>query len=225
MSATEYRHKEPNYFEDGRKEMHRFVPLSATRLLEIGCGNGAFAASLKNSRNVHITAIEAYPPAAEIAQTRLDKVYCSNIESGLESIGSERFDCIILNDVLEHLVDPWDALRRLRKVLKANGSVVASIPNIRYLPVFKEYVFLADWKYREHGVLDKTHLRFFSRKSLFQLFLSSGYQVEKIEGINPLTFSWKVSMINKLLAGRLEDTRFKQFACVASPNTEQGQPE
>lgn len=221
MSDATYETKEVNYFEDRREEMHPFIPPRASRMLEVGCGNGAFAAHLKKSRAIHITAIEAHPPAAEVAKSRLDRVVCASIESGLSEIAGEHFDCILLNDVLEHLVDPWRALRLLREFLAADGVVVASIPNVRYLPVLKEYLFQAQWKYREYGVLDRTHLRFFSRKSMYELFSSSGYEVDRIEGINPLVFSWKISFINRLLAGGLEDTRFKQFACVASRGVDQ----
>ena len=215
MVDTSYQNKEANYFEDRREEMHPFIPNAASTLLEVGCGNGAFAANLKMVRNIHVTAIEPHPPAAEAARRRLDRVFCGSVESQLPMIESERFDCIVLNDVLEHLVDPWEELRLLRSLLSPDGVVVASIPNVRYLPVLKDYVLRAQWQYRDFGVLDRTHLRFFTKSGMEDLFRASGYQLDSITGINPLKFSWKMKLIDTAVGGRIADARFKQFACVA----------
>ena len=93
--------------------------------------------------------------------------------------------------------------------------IVGSLPNVRYMPVFKEFVIGGDWRYQRDGVMDQTHLRFFTRNSIPALFDQSGYQIQTLQGINPINFPWKFGLLNKLLMGRLEDTRFKQFAFVA----------
>jgi 2-polyprenyl-3-methyl-5-hydroxy-6-metoxy-1,4-benzoquinol methylase len=196
MTDTSYAGKTADYFEDRRDEMLPFIPIGARHVLEVGCGNAAFAAHLKTQRRVEVTAIEAHPDA-------------------LPKLAGEHFDCIVLNDVLEHLVDPWDVLTRLRHFLAPDGVVVASIPNIRYHPVFKEFVLQGRWQYRQDGVMDRTHLRFFTRQSMQELFVSTGYAMRRIEGINAISLPWKFSLLNQLCGQALADTRFKQFACVA----------
>ena len=154
--------------------------------------------------------------AAELAGARLDEVHELKLgETDLAFLG--QFDAIVCNDVLEHLYDPWKVLADVRPLLRPNGCVVASIPNIRYYPVFSELIVDADWHYKEDGVMDWTHIRFFTRKSLCRLFESSGYRITRLEGLNATSFGFKWNLINKLTRGRLDDTRYRQFACVASP--------
>jgi 2-polyprenyl-3-methyl-5-hydroxy-6-metoxy-1,4-benzoquinol methylase len=215
MTDTSYAGKTADYFEDRRDEMLPFIPIGARHVLEVGCGNAAFAAHLKTQRRVEVTAIEAHPAAADVAHDRVDRLLSSSIEDALPKLAGEHFDCIVLNDVLEHLVDPWDVLTRLRHFLAPDGVVVASIPNIRYHPVFKEFVLQGRWQYRQDGVMDRTHLRFFTRQSMQELFVSTGYAMRRIEGINAISLPWKFSLLNQLCGQALADTRFKQFACVA----------
>ena len=83
--------------------------------------------------------------------------------------------------------------------------------------MFKDLVLNANWTYRKTGVLDQTHPRFFTHRSLHGQFNSSGYQIDRIEGINPVDVSWRFELVNALVGQRLNDTRFKQFACVVRP--------
>lgn len=216
MADTSYAAKTENYFENTRPEMQLYIPATAQRMLEVGCGNAAFAASVKRSRPLHVTAIEGYAPAAEAAQSRVDRLLAMPLEDALPLLDGERFDCIVMNDVLEHLVDPWAALKSLRPLLSPSGVVVASIPNVRYFSVFKEYLLEGQWKYQRDGVMDRTHLRFFTRKSMVDLFQDSGYTMQSVVGINGMEkFPFKFAMLNKLMGGSLDDARFIQFACVA----------
>jgi 2-polyprenyl-3-methyl-5-hydroxy-6-metoxy-1,4-benzoquinol methylase len=193
-----------------------FIPDTARTVLEVGCGEGKFAAALKAIRNVHITGIEPFEDAARLAQGRVDTLLNLPIEEALGRLDGTTFDCIVLNDVLEHLVDPWGVLRALARRLSENGSVVASIPNVRYLPVLKDYFQAGKWQYASYGVLDQTHLRFFTRRSLVQLFEPSGLRLVQVQGINGLSkMPWKFSLLNHLTRGSFDDTRFQQFACVA----------
>lgn len=217
MSDAGYNSKSSQYYTSARPEMLQFVPADTKTVLEVGCGGADFAALLKAERGVNVTAIEAYPAAAEVARSRVDRLLAGSLEDSLRELAGERFDCIVMNDVLEHLVDPWAALRGLAGVLAPSGSFVASIPNVRYMPVFKEYLLEGQWRYRSDGVMDETHLRFFSASSMRDLFSSSGYRVVRHEGINPTKFPWKFALLNRLMGGSLADTRFKQFACVAVP--------
>lgn len=215
MVDASYSGKYEEYFEYPRREMLDFVPVGTRRLLEVGCGSASFAVLLKQRAPVHVTAVEAHEPSAARARERVDRLLCASIETALPSLAGERFDCIVLNDVLEHLVDPWQALAQLKPLLAPEGVVVASLPNVRYLPVFKDYVFRALWRYQDDGVLDRTHLRFFSHHSMRELFDFAGLEVQRLEGINPTAVSWKFGVLDFVTRGALADTRFKQFACVA----------
>lgn len=212
-----YAAKDSPYFDNAREEMLPFVPAAATRLLELGCGNAGFAALLKRQRTVHVTGVEPFAAAADVAATRVDRLLRAGVEQALPLLQGELFDCIVLNDVLEHLVDPWAVLRDLRPLLAAGGALVASIPNVRYLPVLKQYLLHGQWRYQQDGVLDRTHLRFFTRPSMAAMFDESGWSVERCEGLHPIPVSWKFRGLNALAGGRLADTRFRQFACVARP--------
>lgn len=215
MASDQYLGKVKHYFSLHREEMAPFVPNGIRTLLEVGCGTGAFASSLKVQRGIHVTGIEPQPSAAETASAVLDRVLALDVDAGLSELKGEKFDCVVFNDVLEHLVDPWNALTKVGHLLAPGGVVVASIPNIRYMPALKEFVIGGDWRYQVDGVMDRTHLRFFTRKSIDSLFASSGYRLQTVQGINGLTFPWKFALLNKLAGGRLDDTRYQQFACVA----------
>jgi hypothetical protein len=98
--------------------------------------------------------------------------------------------------------------------LQDNGVVVASIPNIRYYRILKEYIVRGNWEYKSHRVMDIGHLRFFTYKSIIKMFSQAGYKILKIEGIHP-TSSRTFTIINLLLFKALSDARYKHFAVVA----------
>lgn len=209
-----YQGKPSTYFNYGRREMLHFVPIEARRILEVGCGEGEFATHLKAERPVHVTGVEPFAAAAGVANSRLDRVLPVDINTGIRELNGEQFDCIVCNDVLEHLVDPWDTLTRLRPLLSPKGVLVASLPNMRFMPIFKALVLKGDWRYVEQGVMDRTHLRFFTRTSMQALFEESGYEVMHMQGINAMQFPWKFALLNKLTGGSLDDARFLQYASV-----------
>ena len=215
MNTTGYNAKSTAYFKYGRREMMPFVPEAALHILEIGCGEGEFAANLKAERSVHITGIEPFESAANVAVDRLDRVLIAEVDTGIVELQGELFDCIVCNDVLEHLVDPWITLKRLRQLIAPGGTLVASLPNMRFMPALKELVLKGEWRYVEQGVMDRTHLRFFTQKSMHALFEESGYKVSCMQGINAIEFPWKFRLLNRLTLGALTDAQFQQFACVA----------
>jgi 2-polyprenyl-3-methyl-5-hydroxy-6-metoxy-1,4-benzoquinol methylase len=210
------------YFYKERQEMLRFLPAHAKYFLDVGCAGGSFGESLKSRYSAEVWGVEPNEYAASVASQKLDKVICDMFACTLD-MPKSYFDCIIFNDVLEHLVDPYTALLYCKQLLKAKGVVVASIPNVRYFDNIWNLIVLKDWEYADYGILDRTHLRFFTRKSLLATFSSLGYQVERIEGINPLEqehpyqvrkFKW----LNRFAWNQLEDMRYLQYAVVARPN-------
>ncbi len=206
----------PEYYGHPRREMAGFVPRSTKVMLDIGCGAGAFAAGLKqDGRSLEIWGVEMTPEAAKLATEVLDKVLVGDIVSVLPDLPLGRFDCIVLNDVLEHVIHPEEVLARIQPLLAPGGVVVASIPNVRYFFNVWNLVAGGRWDYTDEGILDRTHLRFFTRSSMKRMFQQKGYRVESMQGINP-TGSLKFQLMNVLTLGRWSDMKFLQFAVVAS---------
>jgi 2-polyprenyl-3-methyl-5-hydroxy-6-metoxy-1,4-benzoquinol methylase len=197
-----------------RTEMYRYLPIDARTFLDVGCGEGGFGELIKMQRNAEVWGIELFSQAAEKAKDRLDQVYVGNIETDQFDLPDEYFDCIVFNDVLEHLYYPWDVLKKVKKLLKVNGYIVASIPNIRYYVQIKKLLQKGDWDYEKWGIMDRTHIRFFTLNSINKMFEESGYRIQQIQGINSENFPWKLGLLNRLLGNRLDDMRYLQFACV-----------
>ena len=201
--------------------MRAFVPAEARVILDVGCGDGAFAAGLRDERRredreLEIWGLEMDPEAAARATDRLDHVLAGSAEERVAELPPGRFDCVVLNDLLEHLAWPERLLRDLRPVLAPGGVLVASIPNVRYFFNVWDLAVRGDWEYHDEGIRDRTHLRFFTRASMHGLFARAGYRLRHQEGINP-TGSWRFRLANLLALGRLDDLRYLQFACVADP--------
>lgn len=182
--AKAYADKRSDYYDCLRPEMMSLIPTSCQRLLDVGCGSGAFASAIKQKLGCEAWGVEPEPASAAVAASRLDRVICAPFTEGL-AITEHTFDCIIFNDILEHLVDPAQALLYAKTLLRVGGTVVASIPNIGHFPTIWQLVRHGQWKYTERGILDKTHLRFFTRHSIREMFTNCGFSNFHIEGINP----------------------------------------
>jgi 2-polyprenyl-3-methyl-5-hydroxy-6-metoxy-1,4-benzoquinol methylase len=217
-----YDSKPDYYFEWARAEMLPFVPADCRRVLDIGCGTGAFGELLKQTRKIEIWGVEPVKPAAAKASARLDHVINGTFDPETK-LPAGFFDCVVFNDVLEHMVAPEQALRYAKALLSQGGVIVASIPNIRYLGVLWQLVFHGRWEYADAGVLDKTHLRFFTKSSIVKMFQSEGYSLESICGINaygsPPGAGRRLrrahQLANALFLGKFGDMKFPQFAVVA----------
>lgn len=208
--------KPDDYFIQTRPEMLDYIPKSAERILEAGCASGLFGAQLKKRSNVEVWGIEYDSESAERAREKLDIVLAGDILQLSDHLPDAFFDCVVFNDVLEHLIDPFAVLLKLKGKLARNGVVVCSIPNIRFFYALKDFIVHKQWKYEDAGIMDKTHLRFFTKKSIIDMFDHLGYRIVLLQGINGID-SWKFSLLNALSMGYLSDTRYFQFACVATP--------
>lgn len=209
--------KPTGYYQSIREDMLKFIPDGTNTTLEFGCGFGAFSALLKENFGAETWAVEIDKAAALEAAKKLDRVINADAVASLKDIPDGYFDCIILFDVLEHLVDPYKLLRGLKSKLTAEGVIVASIPNVRFYRNMVDFVIRGNWDYKDKGVLDKTHLRFFTYKSIMKTFSQLGFEVLEIEGINP-TSSRNFKVLNWLLFNKISDARYAQYACVAKPS-------
>lgn len=208
--------KPTDYYTQTRPEMLPFIPKHARRILDVGCSEGGFGAELKKAFNAEVWGIEFVAAAAETAKQRLDRVFVGDVIEKMKELPDRYFDCVVFNDVLEHLVDPYQVLLLIRSKLSSTGLVVASIPNVRYFRNLFNLIVRGDWRYEGFGTLDKTHLRFFTKKSIKETFESLGYRIVGLQGINA-TPSWKVAVFNFVTFGFFADTRYLQFCCLAKP--------
>ena len=142
-------------------------------------------------------------------------VVIADIETSSIDLPNKYFDCIVFNDILEHVRDPWNVLKRFKSYLKEDGCIIASIPNVRYYNNVKRLLLHKSWDYESSGILDYGHLRFFTKKSILSMFYECGYTVVNLEGINPVKLSWQLSLVNTILCDILCDMKYLQFACVA----------
>ena len=177
---------DPVYHQNPRTEIASFINDPPGVVLDIGCGGGATGKLIKEKfPGTRVMGIESNPHAAEHARQYLDDVLCASIDDVdlTEHVGDVAIGTVLLLDVLEHLYDPWRALTRIRGWLAHDTRILASVPNIRNLANLDELA-AGRWSYGPNGVLDITHVRFFTKQTLRQLFEETGYAVLHME---PLT--------------------------------------
>lgn len=204
------------YHGSSRKEMLSFVPSSAVKILDVGCSEGKFGELVKRRNNAEIWGIEYDSTSAEKAAKVLDNVLVGDASTLLGSLEPNFFDCICFLDVLEHLVDTEKILETTKILLKKDGLIVLSVPNVMYIGNLYRLLVKKDWKYLSHGILDKTHLRFFTKRSIKELLEYSGYKVVELKGMSPYQ-GIPFLIFNLLTLGHFRDSRYLQFALVAKP--------
>jgi len=208
---------EVKYFSQTRPEMHKYLPATASKILDVGCGEGRFLSEQPLSSKIEKWGMDIDAISAMIAEEKYHKVLIGDVQSNFASLPNDYFDCIVFNDILEHLVNPEEILLMANSKLLHNGTIIASIPNVRYITNLINLNLKKNWEYEEHGILDRTHLRFYTKKSIINMFLRLNFEIVKLEGINAIK-DFRFTLLNIMSLGYLSDTRYLQYAVVAKPH-------
>lgn len=198
--------------------MLKYIPANTIRILEVGCGEGAFCSQLKGlNRNLEVWGLEINAEAATEAAKVCDKVIFGDFNEKYGELPNKYFDCVFFNDVLEHLYEPWEVIELVKPLLSTEGVLIASIPNFRFIANLIEIIYQGEFQYKkEGGILDDTHIRFFTQKSMKRMFDEHGYKILSMEGINQRN-DWKMKLLSLISFGKMNDARYLQFAVVAKP--------
>jgi 2-polyprenyl-3-methyl-5-hydroxy-6-metoxy-1,4-benzoquinol methylase len=160
------------------------MPPQASRVIEAGCSAGALAREYRKSNpDCEYVGIELESEYAELARRHCSRVLSADLEAmsdaDLDALGAA--DCWVFGDVLEHMVDPWRVLARLPMRLAPRGCVVACIPNMQHWSVLARLA-TGQLFYEENGLLDRTHLRWFTRPTVMRLFQDAGFRITMLGG-------------------------------------------
>ncbi len=172
-------HDNTDYYSLSRLEVQNLVSPESKKILDVGCAEGKMASELKERNKAEVWGIEIVKDAAQKAQKKLDNVLIGPVEEQIPKLPEEYFDSIIFADVLEHLVNPEKVLKEIKSKLKDDGEIVVSLPNVRHWSVI---VSLLDgsFDYADFGILDRTHLRFFTLKTASKMFANAGFEIKSL---------------------------------------------
>ncbi len=200
-----------DYYRNVRSEVFPLIARTHDDVLDMGGGVGATSRALKRAGLANRISLWDFDAASvEDASASREFEYVERVDLNAPSTWPEkrRYDLILLLDVLEHLTDPWQSLRAIAARLSPRGEIIISLPNVRDVSVVGPLVLRGTWRYRDNGVLDRTHMRFFTRRSMLEMLERSGLAVVEVRAIrNPLR-----KLINLLSLGLLSDFTAKQYA-------------
>lgn len=205
--------KKDSYYYNGlRSEMATFLPAEYSKVLEIGCGRGGFVKNL-NVRS-EVWGVEVDEESAKEASKRMDRVIVGSWSDVCDLLPNESFDLIICNDVIEHMPNHDQFFESIKNKMVHGGRLMGSVPNIRHIRALYELVVRKDWPYRECGVFDRTHLRYFTKRSLVRCLSNHGFIIEAFEGINSTSYTLHRIFIKCLVVltlGYYSDVQYLQY--------------
>jgi 2-polyprenyl-3-methyl-5-hydroxy-6-metoxy-1,4-benzoquinol methylase len=173
------------YFLNVRPEMAAFLPNQFSTTLEIGCGAGGFTSTyLREARERW--GVEPDADAAHVAAPKFNQMLVGTYDQITQKLPNKHFDLVICNDVIEHMPDHDRFLQDVATKMRPGGHIVGSVPNIRHFTALVKLLIFKDFPYAEDGILDRTHKRFFTIKSLRRTFRENSYEVEALNGIRSI---------------------------------------
>jgi 2-polyprenyl-3-methyl-5-hydroxy-6-metoxy-1,4-benzoquinol methylase len=148
------------------------------RVLDVGCGSGVHGAELRRIHAHHVTGVDRSVPSIQRARNRMSAAYVADVTCPEDYPFAGGFDVVLFSDLLEHMLDPDAVLAAHVKLLKPGGRILISLPNVAIWNVRLSLLF-GSFRYRDTGTLDRTHLRFFTRRSLRELIANAGLREER----------------------------------------------
>ena len=170
------------YYVAQRPEFIDFVKAEApfARAIDIGCAGGRLGSELVGQGIVgSCDGIEPFPDAAALASQSLNRVWTGSLEANADNVPWQEYELLMMADVLEHVVDPWAALRFLHQATAPGCRLVLSVPNIRHYKVLLPLLFKDEFRYRDHGIMDSTHLHFYTGSSIVETLNECGWKVTR----------------------------------------------
>ena len=204
-----------DYYAQPRDDFLAWVNPRGRSVLDVGCGAGALAPSLRARGFTHLAGIEVESAAAEIARARYDLVVELRVEQALPAL-STKFDLIVCADILEHLPDPWTVLDQLRRLSHESTVLAVSIPNIRYWRALAKIAFGAGFEYEASGIFDSTHLRFFARRNVAATLLRAGWSPVRWGSPRPGRLGRLRNLLARLSGGWTDQWLARQVFVVAT---------
>lgn len=214
----EYKNKNQEYFKLSRHDIISIIPkVKNQSILEIGASGGYTLAELKRLEYCSYCAgVELFQIENSLQQSKLiDEFHFADVERDEIIFENKKYDIVIFADILEHLVNPEEALEKFLKYLKPGGAVILSIPNIRYIKILYKIFIQGNFEYTENGVLDRTHLRFYCKKNALNLLLNKNLKIERTYYSYNLQKQKKLQLLNILTLGLLKDFLTIQYIIIA----------
>jgi 2-polyprenyl-3-methyl-5-hydroxy-6-metoxy-1,4-benzoquinol methylase len=173
------------YSKEYNKYVYNKIPKNK-KVLDLGCNTGLLGEALIKNKECIVYGADYSNEAIKIAKTKLNKAVVCDLEKSIP-FKNEQFDAIVLADILEHLRYPEELLKKIKILLKEKGVIIASIPNVANIHI-RFHLLFGNWNYKKSGILDRTHLRFFTEKTIKKLFLDSNYEILEIDSTPGFSF-------------------------------------
>jgi 2-polyprenyl-3-methyl-5-hydroxy-6-metoxy-1,4-benzoquinol methylase len=209
--------KDDEYYRRDRSWTDKFDIRHGAKILDIGCGQGLFGKYLHESLDAKVTGIEVVESCYLEAKTVLDEAHLGDIETMDLTILDSDYDYIIFSDCLEHLINPDIVLSRIKKLLKKDGHLLISIPNVQNFRITLPLILRGSWEYKDEGLMDRTHLRWFTKSSIISLVESNGFRLMQLDRELPLnSFSGIINLLTFTIFKNHLTSHFYLKSCLAN---------
>ena len=203
--------KQSSYYKGDRQDVASLIDKRYKKILEIGCGDGSFSF---NFNRCEYYGIEPNLSAWKKSKSILTESYFGTFEQVFKDLPDNYFDLVVVNVVIEHMQDHMFFFDNIKQKMSDGGVCIGSIPNVRFIPNLVNFIFRKDWQYVGDGILDDTHLRFFTQKSIKRIFKEKMY-IEEFIGINSIerlytSHKYFIYLLLSLIFGK--DSKFMQFS-------------
>lgn len=198
-----------SYYDRQRQWPARFELRAGTKVLDIGCGRGALGEFLKDRIKANVVGIEIVEENYHLAKDRIDQAMLGDFEKMDVSDLKGSFDYIVFSDSLEHMIDSDLVIRKAKELLTPDGQILMAMPNVRNFRVTLPLLFNDEWRYTDEGLLDRTHMRFFTCKSITRLLHEHGLEVMNLQ--YDLPSKSKVGLLNLLTFGLFKNILTSHF--------------